>query len=92
MGYRRGEFLRMQFSCEQAATSLKLRIGQHEGTYKPWWKELQIEVYGMSAGSPRVLDTRGAHLKAIADSQQHSISFAIADDGRGADLELTWAP
>jgi alpha-glucosidase len=82
----------MQFSCEQAATSLKLRIGQHEGTYKPWWKELQIEVYGMSAGSPRVLDTHGAHLKAIADSQQHSISFAIADDGRGSDLELTWAP
>ena len=82
----------MQFSCEQTATSLKLHIGQHEGTYKPWWKELQIEVYGIDSGSPRVLGIRWAHLKAIADAQQHSISFAIADDGSGADLELTWAP
>ena len=89
MAYQRGEFLRMQFSCEQTATSLKLHVGRHEGTYKPWWKELQVEVFGMSSGSPRVLGTGGSPLKAIADPQHHSISFVIADDGRGDDLELT---
>ena len=87
--YQRGEFLRMQFSCEQTATSLKLHVGPHEGRFKPWWTELQVEVFGMSSGPHRVLGPGGADLKAVADSQHHSISFVIRDDGRGADLELT---
>ena len=46
MAYKRGEFLRMQFTCEAATGSLKVHIGPHEGSYRPWWSEMRVEVYG----------------------------------------------
>jgi len=44
MAYKRGEFLRMHFTCKASADSVKLHIGAHEGSYRPWWSELQVEI------------------------------------------------
>ncbi len=90
MAYKHGDFLRMQFSCEQTTSGIKLHIGPHEGTYQPWWKQIQVEVYGWSSSSSHVLgkETVGSTL----DPVHHMVSIVIPDDGRGTDLELTSQP
>jgi alpha-glucosidase len=90
MAYQHGAFLRMQFSCEQTTSGIKLHIGLHEGTYQPWWKQLQVEVYGWSSSSSRVLG-KGT-IESTVDPVHHMVSIIIPDDGRGTDLELTSQP
>jgi alpha-glucosidase len=43
--YMYGESLQMSFTCEVTADSLLVTIS-HQGRYKPWWKDLRLEIYG----------------------------------------------
>jgi alpha-glucosidase len=88
MAYKHGEFLRMQFSCEAAADSIKVHIGPHQGSYHPWWNEVQVEVYGQStAGTYAFAGKTG---QANLDAEHHMTSVTIPDDGHGSDLEINF--
>jgi alpha-glucosidase len=87
LAYKRGEFLRMQFTCEAAADSLKVHLGQHEGSYRPWWTELRVEVYGQTSGAAYTLGKNAG--QADFDAEHHMVSVRIPDDGHGSDLEIT---
>jgi alpha-glucosidase len=89
LAYKRGDFLRMQFTCERIGDSLKVHVGKHEGTYQPWWKEFQVEVYGWDSSSFRVLANGVAENQAAFDPVQHKLTIRIADDGHGRDLEIS---
>ncbi|HEY4661068.1 MAG TPA: TIM-barrel domain-containing protein [Terriglobales bacterium] len=86
MAYKRGEFLRMQFTCEAAADALRIHFGPHEGGYRPWWTELRVEVYGQNSGAAYTLG--GKTGQAVLDAEHHMISVTIPDDGHGGDLEI----
>jgi alpha-glucosidase len=92
MAYQHGEFLRMQFSCDQTASSIKLHIGPHEGTYKPWWKQLRVEVYGWTFSTIHVLASGTVEPATTLDPIHRIVSFVTPDDGRGTDLEITSQP
>jgi len=90
LAYKRGEFLRMGFRCEVSGDSVKLHIGRHEGTFRPWWQELRVEVYGWNANaSYRVPAGKGDARPAIIDPAHHMVSVVVPDDGRGTDLEIS---
>jgi len=86
--YRQGDFLRMEFSCEEVASGLRLHIGRHQGPYQPWWKQLQVEVYGWNQGPSYILINNKTEIASTLDSVRHMISLTIPDDGRGTDLEI----
>jgi len=86
--YRQSDFLRMEFSCEEVASGLRLHIGRHQGTYQPWWKQLQVEIYGWNQGPSYVLINNKTEIASTLDSVRHMISLTIPDDGRGTDLEI----
>ena len=90
MAYKRGEFLRIQFTCEASANSVKLHVGPHQGSYRPWWDELRVEIYGQNTdASYRVVTNAANPGPAILDPARHMVSVVIADDGRGTDLEIS---
>ena len=89
MAYTHGEFLRMQFSCEQSPSSIKLQIGPREGSYKPWWKEVQVEVYGWSSNSSRVTGDNAQVVKSVVDRGRHMVSFTVPDNVAGVHLEIS---
>jgi len=43
--FKKGDYLRVQYSCESAPGSLRLHIGAQSGAYAPWWKTVRIAVY-----------------------------------------------
>jgi alpha-glucosidase len=88
MAYTHGEFLRLNFSCEQSANSIKFQIGPHEGSYKPWWKELHVEVYGWNASSSRVTGDKMLVIKSVLDRSRHMVSFTVPDNVAGEHLEI----
>lgn len=84
--YLKGEFMRMQFSCEIAGNSVKLRLSAREGTYKPWWTQLQVEVYGQDLSASYSLANGAA--QPVVDAEHHRVVFAVADDGQAKEFEL----
>src|SRR5216684_1332201 len=83
MSYQHGDFLRMEFSCEEIASGLKVHISEHQGTYQPWWKQLQVEVYGWNLGPSRIWVNDKTEIVSTLDSVGHVISITIPDDGHG---------
>jgi alpha-glucosidase len=92
MSYQQGNFLRMQFTCEETATGLKLHISQHQGRYQPWWKQLQVEVYGWNQGPSHILINGKTEIPSTLDPVRHMISLTIPDGGHGTDLEIRPQP
>jgi len=43
--YTRGDFLRMNFTCEVTPNTLTLNTTE-QGSYKPWWNQIRLEIYG----------------------------------------------
>ena len=90
MAYKHGEFLRVQFTCEAFADSVKLHIGPHQGKYRAWWTELRVEVYGQNSNATYTI--AGGKISpghATLDVAHQMISITIPDDGRGSDLEVS---
>jgi alpha-glucosidase len=88
--FRRGEFLRMEFSCEVKENSVTVHVGQHVGHYAAWWKEMRIEVYGATSAPQQVTLKNSTDLQAVFDSAHHVASVILADDSRGTDVHLEW--
>lgn len=50
--FRRGEFLRLQFTCSRAADgSVTVTLAKQSGSFVPWWTALRIELVGASSTS-----------------------------------------
>jgi alpha-glucosidase len=45
--YRQGEFFRQAFHCEASNGELSLQLAAAEGSFKPWWTELEVVVFGV---------------------------------------------
>lgn len=53
--YTRGEFLRMNFTCTLSpAGEVSLKIAQ-QGSFQPWWKQIEFRVYGSDRAPKEVL-------------------------------------
>jgi len=90
MAYKHGEFLRMQFTCEASADSVKLHIGAHQGSYGAWWSELRVEVYGQNSNATyKIAGSKADSGQAALDVAHQMVSVTIPDDGRGSDLEIS---
>ena len=90
--YRKGDFLRMEFTCAETAKGITVHVGPHQGDFAPWWTNLRVEVYGRTAaaGKAAVVDS----IETVAssfDASHHVAAFTLQDSGRGEDLQIEWA-
>ena len=84
--YRQGAFTRIAFRCESMPDgSVQVHLGAREGSYRPWWSELAVEVFGLSNGAPQV--TEGG--KAVhAAAAGRAVRFTVDDTGRPRDFTV----
>ena len=47
LAYQHGQFFRSHFTCEVQSDHLEVKMSSPEGNYQPWFKDVQIVVYGM---------------------------------------------
>lgn len=52
--YKRGEFMRESFTCSQTEHSITVQTARPEGSYKPWFSEVMLTVYGTPSAPVRV--------------------------------------
>jgi alpha-glucosidase len=85
--YKRGEFLRMTFTCDESpdSTGLTIHIGKHQGTYPAWWRSLAIEVNGLPYDPKSVMiNGYAAHF----NSATGPLTITTPDNGEGLDIVI----
>ncbi|WP_433975416.1 DUF5110 domain-containing protein [Tunturiibacter lichenicola] len=45
--YQEKDFLRVKHSCESADGGLRLRPGAREGSFQPWWNDVEVTVFDL---------------------------------------------
>lgn len=75
--YQRGEFLRESFTCLQTEHSLTIQTASIEGSYKPWFHEVQFTVYGITSPPARVT-VDGASAQTFHYDPEHGVVTAVA--------------
>ncbi|MGA2740102.1 MAG: TIM-barrel domain-containing protein [Bryobacteraceae bacterium] len=85
--YKTGVSLQMDFRCEVNADRLRLRLGEHKGSYPAWWREIRVEIYGWSSRK-RTARLNGRNLDAILELSPGQVAITAPDDGRGEVLEI----
>ena len=57
--FRKGAFLRQQFSCTVASDgTVTVSAASAEGTFHPWWSSIRVEVVGMRHAAVQDLQTK----------------------------------
>ena len=89
LAYKRGDSLRIEFSCEVTPNGLLLHLGEHQGAYRPWWNKILVEVYGWESKTAAITVTNKQDAPSDSiDPERHMLSVEVADDPHGSDLEI----
>jgi alpha-glucosidase len=83
--FQHGMYLRMRFSCQVNSEGMHLTIGPHEGSYPAWWKEIRIEIYGVTPKRGEVL-VNAKRIEQGIEVAPNGADFVFVDDGKGADI------
>jgi len=93
--FKKGDYLRQQFSCRLSSQGLIVTVAPREGTFEPWWKLLSIEIYGApkpyTTANTTLLDHPGTTpVTTNFDAEHHRVTALVSDDPRGLQLQLTY--
>ena len=86
-GYTRGVFLRQQVTCREAADGLHVHLAPRQGSYAPWWQEIDLVVFGQSA-APVSVRAGGAARPARFAPTDGSVRLALPDAPAGTEIVL----
>ena len=87
--YQKGDFLRLNFTCELTPTGVTLKIGPREGTFAPWWTQFSVEVYGASKPAAS-LTAAGAAVESSYDRTHSRVVATVPDTGKEQSLTVTY--
>jgi alpha-glucosidase len=88
LAYTRGQFLRVEYSCAMTPNGLTLRIGEHQGTFHPWWSRIHVEVYGWDSAAATVTVNGNNDPPASVDTNRHMLSMELDDQIHGCELDI----
>jgi alpha-glucosidase len=92
LDYRRGDSLRLHFTCTETPQGVQLKISPREGSFAPWWSSIEVVVYGWNAASASAtIDGHATTTAPAVDAQAHTITLNFADAGKGTTVEFTAA-
>ena len=83
--YLQGNFLRIAFTCTVSNGATTVHVGSREGRFPAWWKQLRVEVNGISNGThTATVDGRPVPV----DTTQHRASVLVTDTGKAMEIVL----
>ena len=88
--YKHGGYTRTSFSCTVNSDGISVDIGPRQGSFVPWWKQIEVVVYGWNtAHATATLKGNAAALKTRVDAASHSVHVVIPENAEGSQLTLT---
>ena len=87
--YQHGEFLRQSFTCQAEGNSVRVNFGARQGSYTPWWKNVEVVVYNWpSAKANAKLSGSDEAIKTSYDAKAHALHVQIPDVAAQTELRI----
>lgn len=87
--YKRGDYLRVSYTCAVGADDVQVQLVP-VGRYPPWWKQIEIEIYG-SERAPREVLLGGKSITGWKhDEQSGRVTMVIAETGGPQEVEVRY--
>lgn len=89
MAYKQDDYLRIEFSCAVTSDGVSVHVGEHQGKFHRWWKQIHLEIYGWDspAAQYRLGGAENSSLPSI-DSSRHVLTLDLPDEAQARDLEI----
>jgi alpha-glucosidase len=88
--YQKGQFLRMNFTCQLSQGALTVASAIEENAYQPWWTNVQLSVYG-AASQPKEVSIGGQAIQGWHyDSQAHCVTVTLPDARKNWSVRLAF--
>jgi len=88
--YQKGEILRVNYSCQVSSGAVTVTSTTEKGAYQPWWKSVDLTVYGAAAvpkevriGEQTIQDWR-------YDSLAHTVTLTVPDALKNWNIRLSF--
>jgi len=92
--FKRGELLRVQFTCRNTPKGIAVKVLPHGGSFAPWWNQISIEVYGATrpatAASAAIDGASPTPVTPGFDPERHRITAVVPDDGKGLEVQVAY--
>jgi alpha-glucosidase len=79
LNFEKGEFLRVNYSCEVGDAGVKITSALVKDGYKPWWTSAQVTVYGLEKAPQTIRVGETAVHQWHYDAAQRSAVFTVPD-------------
>jgi len=90
--YKRGAWLRQEFSCEVDAAGLRVKVARPTGGYPAWWKSLDIVVHDWPTANTSATLSGGGKPAVHYDAAARTLRVSIPATREGSELRLTRKP
>jgi alpha-glucosidase len=88
--YQRGEFLRVSYTCEVSPDAVRVKVAPAEGPFQPWWKDVQLQVFGANA-KPQSVSVGGTALSSWDyDAVTKSVRMTIPNPVAGTEVVVSY--
>ncbi len=84
--YRKGDFLRENFTCNIQGSAMTITVSPREGKYPAWWHDFRIQVFGKAATKAALQGSKTKDLSLTHEGE--SVAITVPDNGRGLTLRL----
>ena len=87
--YSKGDYLRVDYSCEGYEDALKVKVSPQKGSYKPWFDRIQAVIYGVRQ-QPDKIELDGKPISASSyDRNAQTLTLTFPNAPQGAELRLS---
>ncbi|HTP40460.1 MAG TPA: TIM-barrel domain-containing protein [Steroidobacteraceae bacterium] len=90
LAYGRGGFLRQSVRCEMTAQGLTVSFDARAGSYRPWWKTVDVVVHGWRGGASASFAGKPASVRVVPQAQE--VHVLLDDPTSPLQLELRHRP
>ncbi len=84
-------YLRQAVRCQVDAGVITVEFDRREGSYPPWWRQIELEVHGM-ASAPRRVRLGNMTLLSGYDPTRQTLHVNLPDLGAGGRLRIEVVP
>ncbi|MFZ0878919.1 MAG: glycoside hydrolase family 31 protein [Candidatus Acidiferrales bacterium] len=88
--YQKDGFLRIAYTCQATANLLTVTSASWQGNYKPWWSNIQVEVFGAAHAPKEVRDGDRVVTDWQYDEEFHSVTLTVPDSAQGWTVRLAY--
>jgi alpha-glucosidase len=86
--YQQGEYLRTDFTCETTANGVSIKIGARQGSFSPWWKQIEVVIYGWSQSAANAT-INGQHADSSIISADLTVHVLVPESASASEIAIT---